>query len=438
MMEFKSINEAFDWMNDQVSVVSREGSDKMVCAFEYLGNPHKGLPIIHVTGTNGKGSTATFIRDLLLSQGLKVGTFTSPHIMRFNERIGYDGQQIEDKDLIKLLNIMYDLNEYMETTEYGRLAYFELYTVMMGLYFSWKKPDVCIIEVGIGGYSDATYVFDGDMAIITTIGLDHADKLGNTEAEIAYEKSGIIKQDAIVITGEISTESMQIIKKAVLEKGAELFQYGIDYKAKNIKNLKANGSQFDWHSHFDFQSIEISMIGSHQIENASVALQAFSQWMYNKTKQKIDWVKALEAIKLTKWLARMEKINDQPLIYIDGAHNVHGLLALKKMMTQYFDDYTYSIVYSGLSTKNQDEQLPIILSMEAEEIFLTEFEHDKSMTIEDFEAMDQVQKEKITYIDWQAFLGQYLHESKRENHILLITGSLYFVSDVRAFVLNSK
>ncbi len=435
-MEFNSLKEAMDWMNGQISLVPRKGIEKMRCAFEYMGNPHRDLPVIHVTGTNGKGSTSTFIKEMLLSQGLKVGTFTSPHIMKFNERITFNGDPIEDYDLLKLLNKMYSLNEYMETTEYGRLAYFELYTAMMGLYFSWKKPDVCIIEVGIGGYSDATYLFDGQMAVITTIGLDHGDKLGHTLEEVAYEKSGIIKNEAVVVVGKIQKDSLDIIRKAAREQDAEFYEYGVDFKVKNIENLKEKGSKFDWHSHFDFKPIEISMIGEHQIDNASIAIQAFTLWMYNHTKQKIDWIKAMNALKTTKWIARMEKIHDKPLIYIDGAHNVAGLMALKNMMESYFDNYTYSIVYSGLSTKNQDEQLPIIQSMAAEEIYLTEFEHDMSMTYDNFLEIDNIEMKKMTYIKWKTFIEQYLKENKSDRHILLVTGSLYFVSDVRSFVLN--
>lgn len=202
-MKFTTVEQATAWLDAQTNPKQRIGLKKIETAMNYVNNPHLGLPVIHITGTNGKGSTTTFLKELLLSQGLAVGTFTSPHIMRFNERISYNGENISDDDLIRIIEQMVEVNEYMETTEYGRLIFFELYTVMMALYFQEKQPDVCLIEVGIGGENDCTNVFKADLAILTTIGLDHEDLLGDTVEAVATEKSGIIKEKSIVVTGPI-------------------------------------------------------------------------------------------------------------------------------------------------------------------------------------------------------------------------------------------
>ena len=435
-MTFTSIDTALEWMNSQSNDQQRQSLDKIRLAFEFLGNPHHGLPVIHITGTNGKGSTTAYLKDMLLSQGLKVATFTSPHIMTFNERLTFDGELISDEDLLALLNKMYEVNEYMETTDYGRLVFFELYTIMMGLYFSWKQPDVCLIEVGIGGYHDATNVIDGQIAVVTTIGLDHADKLGDTIEAVSKEKSGIIKAGSDVVTGDIPESSFEVFHEKALEENAEEYRYGKNFHSKDIQNLKHLGSEFVWDNDDVLLPIRISMVGEHQIHNASVALQVFYLWMSKHAQRTIDWNKAQAAIRGTKWLARMEKIHDQPLVYIDGAHNVAGLQAVHDMMRDYFNEFRFTILYAGLSTKNQEEQLPMILQLGADQVYLTEFAHNNAMTAFDFEHLDLDDERLPEMVSWQDYIQNYLTTSQDDQHLLLVTGSLYFVSDVRDFVLR--
>lgn len=437
-MTFTSIDTALEWMNSQTNTITRTSLDKIRLAFEYLGNPQEGLPVIHITGTNGKGSTTAYLRDMLLSQGLKVGTFTSPHIMVFNERLTYNGQLISDEDLLALLNKMYEVNEYMDTTEHGRLVFFEIYTIMMGLYFSWKQPDVCLIEVGIGGYSDATNVIDGKISVITTIGLDHADKLGDTVEAVSMEKSGIIKHGADVVTGDVPESCFSVFHEKALEEEAEEYRYGKNFRPTEIQNLKHQGSKFIWDNDDVSQPIHITMVGEHQIHNATVALQVFYLWMTKHAQISIDWQKAQTAINQTKWLARMEKIHDKPLIYIDGAHNVTGLQAVHDMMRDYFNEFHFSILYAGLSTKNQEEQLPMILELGADQVYLTEFAHNKAMTAFDFEHLDLDDERLPEMVQWKDYIQNYLIAPVDDQHLLLVTGSLYFVSEVREFVLENS
>ena len=438
-MKFSTIEQALEWVSCQTSQSPFASLEKVKVALDYLGNPHHDLPVIHITGTNGKGSTTAFLRDLLQSQGLKVGTFTSPHIMKFNERIGFDGANISDEDLLLVINKMWEVNEYLGQSPYGRLVFFELYTVMGAYYFYLKQPDVCLIEVGIGGYSDATNVYKGQLAIITTIGLDHGDKLGSTVEAIAYEKSGIIKEDAKVVTGNLPESCLAIMEmKAGLE-NAQLHIYDQDYKVHYVKKCQEAGSAFMW-SNQTYENIQvaISMIGSHQVHNACVAIQAFSLWMDQVIGQVIQWQPALEAIHKTSWLARMESIHQKPLIYIDGAHNVAGLKALNRMMQEYFKDYSYTIIYAGLSTKNQAEQLPYLLEFGAQDTFLTEFEHMKAMTADDYDHLEDEEDFVLPQmVDWRTYIKEYLANYQGDDkHLLLLTGSLYFVSEVREFVVN--
>lgn len=441
-MKFTTVEQATAWLDAQTNPKQRIGLKKIETAMNYVNNPHLGLPVIHITGTNGKGSTTTFLKESLLSQGLAVGTFTSPHIMRFNERISYNGENISDDDLIRIIEQMVEVNEYMETTEYGRLIFFELYTVMMALYFQEKQPDVCLIEVGIGGENDCTNVFKADLAILTTIGLDHEDLLGDTVEAVATEKSGIIKEKSIVVTGPIQASPLNVVsERAKLMNGSHV-KFDVDYGFDNIQNLKENGSSFDFWQVVDGQkhvrNWQITMLGRYQIDNATIALKAFIAWMSHHG-QYINFEDAAYALKHTKWMARMEKISENPIIYIDGAHNAHGLTALKSLVDEYFYDKEITILYAGLSTKNQDEQLPILQSFEADNLYLTQFDHRKAMSIDDFEELaDELLDTSFEMVeDWQSFLLEFVEKAdETKERILLVTGSLYFVSDVRQLFLK--
>lgn len=444
-MKFTTVEQAVAWLDEQATPIRRAGIDKIRCALSYLDNPHKGLPVIHITGTNGKGSTTTYLKQLLLIQGLSVGAFTSPHIMRFNERFSYNGMNISDEDLIRITERMVDVNDYMESTEYGKLVFFELYTVMMALYFNEKQPDVCLIEVGIGGENDCTNVFDAQLVILTTIGLDHEDLLGDTVEAVAKEKSGLIKENAVVITGPIQDSPLQVVTDRVTDKNGYQYKFGIDYGFSNAVNLGEYGSSFDFWLMSRGEKLsygfQISMLGEYQIDNATIALRAFCAWMLMNS-EIVDFDQAYQYLKETNWMARMERISNNPVIYIDGAHNAHGLTALKKLVYQYFPNKRLTILYAGLSTKNQDEQLPILNAFDAEKIYLTQFDHQKAMSIDDFvEVADESNRlHKSSFelaADWEEFVINYSREfSQSVDRVLLITGSLYFVADVRQFILE--
>lgn len=446
-MKITDVNAAIEWLNQQKNTPQNNGVEKVTMALEFLGNPHFGLPAIHITGTNGKGSTTAFIRDLLLSQGLTVGTFTSPHIMKFNERFTYNGEMISDEELLMVVNEMIAVNDYMAESAYGRLVFFELYTVMMALYFQMKQPDVCIVEVGIGGFHDCTIVVDAQLAVITTIGLDHGDKLGNTVEEVAYEKSGIIKAGSVVVTGLIGEGPLQVIEARAAEMNVPLYRYQKDYGMEDVLNHLEHGSTFNfWQKVTQLDDITqnnfaLSMLGTHQIQNATVALQAFDAWM-NLIEQPIDWIVAKPALHQTKWIARMERISDAPMVYIDGAHNVAGLTALKNLMNEFFPHKTIHLLYAGLETKNQRDQLPLLASFEPKSFKVTTFGHYQALQQADYQnLLDTLPAELSEQIvfedDWKTYVRNFLDQyDSSEDHLLLVTGSLYFVSEIRNFFVH--
>ncbi|MDO4432172.1 MAG: folylpolyglutamate synthase/dihydrofolate synthase family protein [Aerococcaceae bacterium] len=435
-MTNSTIESAIHWLTTQTNSNPSPDLSRLNHALSYLGNPHHDLPVIHITGTNGKGSTTAFLSDLLMSQGFRVATFTSPHIMAFNERIAINNIPISDEELIALTNEMQSLNEYMQTTEFGSVMAFELYTLMAIVHFSRKKCDVCLFEVGIGGLLDSTNVLNGQIAVITTIGLDHAEKLGNTLESVAEQKSGIIKPNETLITGKIDASPLAIIQQTAQNQQATHYHYERDFAIRKVHEASLNGTTFDYQSQNGTRELlSIQMLGGHQLDNVAVALKTFESWC-EKSNHQIDWQKAAESLKKTTWLARLECINEQPLIYIDGAHNHAGLMALKQSVESLFDGYDLTILYSGLSTKDQSTQLHDLDNFNAKKIVLTEFDHRYSMRLDNFKRVVSNTSQLSTLIefvsDWKTFIQNYQQTyAAHPKSVLLVTGSLYFVSDVR-------
>lgn len=426
----RTIEEAIQWMDEQQTEVHRVGLDKIRVALEYVGNPQLGLNTIHIGGTNGKGSVTAYLRNLFMKHGFTVGGFTSPHIMKFNERISFNGQEIDDETVIRLVNQMVKVNEYMEQTPYSRLVFFELYTVMMFLYFKEVQPDICLIEVGLGGLNDCTNVINAKDILITTIGMDHVERLGHTYREIAQQKAGIIHGDADVFIGELPEEAAAEIERICAIEGATLYRLGQDAKYEIQSQSLTKGSIFNYNN----QDIYcINMIGKHQIHNASLSLLFFKHWA-KKYGYEINNQLEHEALFETKWIGRMEKLSNQPLIYIDGAHNEAGLKALADTMKTYLADKKIKLIYSGLLTKNQLEHVNLLIEMPLAEIVFTEFEHPNSMLVEEFELLVKEHPENTIptrfVIDWEQEINP------GEQDVLVVTGSLYFIAQVRAYYLN--
>lgn len=439
-MKFETLEAGLKWLESQHNNESKRHNEKIKVAMEFFNNPHETFPIIHVTGTNGKGSVTSYLRDLLMSQGLTVGTFTSPHIERINERIAVNGQPISDKDLLAIIEKMYDVNEYLATTEYGRLVFFENYTVMMALYFQQVQPDIVVVEVGIGGLHDSTNIMDGEVAVITTVGIDHADRLGNTFEEVAYQKAGIIKPGAIAVVGDVPAEALRVIKQISNEQGAQLRVYHEDFDAIDIHVKPGEGTEYTYQ--FQGQTRgdwKISMLGAYQVDNSAVALTAFYEWMQLRQRV-IDWDAARQALSQTHWIGRMERVHQAPLIYIDGAHNVQGLEAVKQLIEENFSDKHIQVLYAGLERKNQEAQLEILRQFSSQEVDLTTFDHFEAMSLEQFDALIEshhLPREQFHLVgDWQQLIQQFVAENKKDS-MLLITGSLYFISAVRKFILET-
>lgn len=435
--EITSIEAAHAWLSRQTSHQLRPGFDRMRHALSLLGQPQASLPsIIQLAGTNGKGSTLAYLQGLFISQGLRVGAFSSPHILAFNERLMVNGQPIEDEKLLELVRSMVELNEKLMAQDWGPLSGFELYTVMMLVYFSQCQLDVCLIEAGVGGLWDCTNVLEADMALITTIGFDHQDRLGHSLAEIAQQKFGIIKPTTgLVGLGRLPQEALAVLPEmlANLNYQGDIMQLGWDFHAtpsQEGKGLAKRSWQVELPSGRRLDQVTIAMLGQHQGDNLALAMASFEAWM-NEKQREIDWDQALAALEQVSWQGRLECLSQAPLILVDGAHNSQGLQALDNFLMHDLSDYQVTVIFAGLKRKDQASHLTYLhkWAEEGMAVYLSTFDYPGAMTRADWQAQTA-----LPFLDWQPKLVDYQARQQEAKKALILTGSLYFISQVKEFL----
>lgn len=425
-----TIEEAIEWIHSRLAFGSRPGLDRIEALLALVENPEKKVPTIHVAGTNGKGSTVSYLRALIQETGLTVGTFTSPYIESFNERIAIDGKAIPDEDLVILVEQIQPLVAQLDQQEaVSGITEFEILTALGLMYFVEKKVDVAVIEVGLGGLLDSTNVVEPLLTAITTIGMDHTDILGDTLEEIAAQKAGIIKTGIPVVTGNIHSQALAVIEAQAQEKQAQTYRFNQEYEVAYHNPDPQWGEIFDFYNEAGkLTELKTSLLGQHQIENAGVAIQTFYLFCQLKSlpfKEK----EVRDGLKKTFWPARMERMSAEPLIILDGAHNEHAMKRLVENMKREFKNYHINILFSALETKDISNMLEQLLEIPNSEITLTSFEYPKALDLA--KNYQNVDESRITVASlWQFGLADLLERTSSED-LILVTGSLYFVSEVR-------
>ena len=410
--------EVEEWLHSRIGLNFRSGLGRMQRAVDLLGNPEKTYPIIHVTGTNGKGSTIAFMRELFVAHGKKVGTFTSPHIISIHDRICINGQAIADADFIRLAEQVKEMEKTLLET-HDQLSFFELLTLIAFLYFREQEVDLVLLEVGIGGLLDTTNVVTGEIAVITSIGLDHQETLGNSLEEIAEQKAGIFKAGKKAIIAKLAPEAELVCQKRARELAVELYQAGRDFTL--------NAGDFS-SSLASFSQLEIGLEGTYQQENAALALQTFLLFMASR-EEGVEEELVRQALKETHWAGRLERV--RPQIYLDGAHNLPALTRLVEFIQEKIQQgYQVRILFGALKRKDYQgmlgylsEQLPQV------ELKVTGFDYQDSLDEKDVAGYDLIS----SYGD---FIREF-EESTNDQDLLFVTGSLYFISEVRASLVGS-
>ena len=406
------------WLHSRIGLNFRSGLGRMQKAVDLLGNPEQTYPIIHVTGTNGKGSTIAFMKDLFVSHGKKVGTFTSPHIVSIHDRICINGNPISDVDFIRIADQVKKMElKLLET--HDQLSFFELLTLIALLYFREQEVDLVLLEVGIGGLLDTTNVVTGDIAVITSIGFDHQETLGDSLELIADQKAGIFKSGKSAVVANLAPEAQLVCQMAAHNLGVTLYQADQDFSFKD--------GHFSSSSLANLNQLKLGLEGAYQEENAALAIQAFLLFM-NQSGEKVDQEAVRAALRATRWAGRLEAITEH--IYLDGAHNLPALERLVEFIQEKNQQgYQAQILFGALKRKDYSGMLGYLTKHLPDlPLYVTSFDYQGSL-----EEQDLGDYQKVA--SYREFLDGF-ESSAGEKELLFVTGSLYFISEVRAYLIG--
>ena len=413
---FNKLDEAIKWIESIKRFGDKYDLSRMELACNIIGNPENSLNVIHIAGTNGKGSTVSYLKNILLAEGYNVGTFTSPYIISFNERITYNYNNISTDELLYYINKVYSLHYEVLEKYNDAISFFELLTLISLLYFKDKQCDYVIYEVGLGGKLDATNVVKPIITSITNINFDHMHILGNTLDKIALCKLGIVKKGIPLVTSEINPELLELFKDYTKNKKAPL----IIVEKENITNC-----HFGKISTFNYKNQEysIKMMGTHQVVNASLAIEIIKE--LNKIKKtNVSLSNILIGLLKTTWPGRLETFGR---IILDGAHNIGGITVLKDSMLTLYKDKYIKVLFTSMEDKEYFDVIKVLESF-VDEIHFTDFNYPRC---EKAQNLYDVSSHPLKYLENNVDDALSSLKDLKENEILLVTGSLYFVSLVR-------
>ena len=432
MKEFENNQWIANYRTDQPHF----GLERMVELLALRGNPHLKLKVIHIGGTNGKGSTIAFLKNMLEKLGLRVGVFSSPYLIHYTDQISINGESIPKARLEDLMAAYKSLLEGEAAANLQGTTEFEIITAIAYDYFASEQVDVAIMEVGMGGLLDSTNVCQPILTGITTIGLDHVALLGDTLEAIAEQKAGIIKQGIPLVTGRIAPEALAVIDRIAEGKDAPRFAYGADYKVSYQKSV-VTGEVFDYTSVVRQGRFQTGLLGLHQIENAGMALALLDTFCQEDGRKLASNDLIAQALEETRWPGRLEVVSRTPLMILDGAHNPHAIKALLATLQERFADYHKEILFTCIKTKALEDMLDLLGAMPDTELTLTHFDDSRAT---DERVLEEAAKSRnLSYQGWQDFLEQKLTDKKEEKKtVRIVTGSLYFLSQVRAYLMERK
>ncbi|VQJ20009.1 dihydrofolate synthetase [Streptococcus pneumoniae] len=412
------------------------GLERMVELLALRGNPHLKLKVIHIGGTNGKGSTIAFLKNMLKKLGLRVGVFSSPYLIHYTDQISINGESIPEARLEALMADYQSLLEGEAVANLQGTTEFEIITAIAYDYFASEQVDVAIMEVGMGGFLDSTNVCQPILTGITTIGLDHVALLGDTLETIAEQKAGIIKQGIPLVTGRIAPEALAVIDRIAEGKDAPRIAYGKDYQVCHQESV-VTGEVFDYTSAVRQGRFQTSLLGLYQIENAGMAIALLDTFCQEDGRELASNDFLGQALEETSWPGRLEIVSRDPLMILDGAHNPHAIKALLVTLQERFADYHKEILFTCIKTKALEDMLDLLGAMPDTELTLTHFADSRAT---DENVLKEAAKSRnLSYQDWHDFLEQNLTDKKEEKQtVRIVTGSLYFLSQVRAYLMERK
>ena len=414
-----------EWILDRMKYKRKYGLDRMRVLMSLLGNPQEDYPIIHVTGTNGKGSTIAMLSSLFVHHGQKVGAFVSPHLIDYTDRFLINGNVMPEEDFEIVGNLVQQA-EVKLIDEYEPLSFFEIMTAMALVYFSRKKVEVALLEVGIGGLLDTTNIVHSTMSVITSIGMDHEEMLGNTLEEIAIQKTGIFKQNQEVVLGKLPTEALKVAEVVGKAYNCDLHTFEREFKSE----LFEDGFIFT-NSDTRIHIPHLNLKGKYQLENAAVALECFLRFE-EKFQLPIELSAIQESFQTVTWPGRMEVVHQSPTVVLDGAHNIHALKRFVETVKQHGElEAQQTILFSALKRKHYKEMVDYLRKeLPKARLVVTTFEYAGAIEKTDYPSSE------IEFVEnAQQFIENYINKTS-DQEILWITGSLYFISFVRKIFIK--
>ena len=414
-----------EWILDRMKYKRKYGLDRMRVLMSLLGNPQEDYPIIHVTGTNGKGSTIAMLSSLFVHHGQKVGAFVSPHLIDYTDRFLINGNVMPEEDFEIVGNLVQQA-EVKLIDEYEPLSFFEIMTAMALVYFSRKKVEVALLEVGIGGLLDTTNIVHSTMSVITSIGMDHEEMLGNTLEEIAIQKTGIFKQNQTVVLGNLPTEALQVAEIVGEAYNCDLHAFEREFKIEPLEDgfIFINA---DTQIHIPYLNLK----GKYQLENAAVALECFLRFE-KKFQLPIELSAIQESFQTVTWPGRMEVVHQSPTVVLDGAHNIHALKRFVETVKQHGKlEAQHTILFSALKRKHYIEMVDYLRKeLPKARLVVTTFEYAGAIEKTDYPSSE------IEFVEnAQQFIENYINKTS-DQETLWITGSLYFISFVRKIFIK--
>ena len=405
------------------------GMERIEDLLKELNNPEQKVRTIHVTGTNGKGSVTSMITNILLVSGLKVGKFTSPHLVRYNERIEVDGEEISDEDFALVVTAVRRAVESVMAKGTDQPTQFEVLTAAAFLHFALQKLDYAVIEVGLGGLWDSTNVITPVVSVITNVSLDHTDRCGKTVEEIAMQKAGIIKDGVPVVTAA-EAEALGPIQAMSLFKQAQLYIYGKAFTGQEVSS-SMEGQTFtlsagDYHSNYD-----VKLPGAHQILNTAVAVVAAK--LASKQDSRINELALHQGVALTKWPGRLERISQKPDVILDGAHNPAGAAVLRAALDKYYSGKKICFIFGMMGDKDISQ---VITTLFRKEDTIYTVRADEGARAAEPEALaEQIGSQAQAMHDLAAAYKTALAEVG-EDGLVCVCGSLYLVGTFKKMLLN--
>ncbi|MGZ3493653.1 MAG: bifunctional folylpolyglutamate synthase/dihydrofolate synthase [Thermodesulfobacteriota bacterium] len=388
------------------------------------GNPHKEIQAIHIGGTNGKGSTAAMMSSILQKEGYRVGLYTSPHLIRFTERIKVNGKEIEEKEVAALTEWM--KKEIEAAGIAPRFTFFDFTTAMAFHYFKQKLVDLAVLEVGLGGRLDSTNVVDPLISVITNVAKDHEEHLGKSILKIAGEKAGIIKKGRPLITAATTPQALHLFSKICREKESPFYRVG-----KEFRYARAEDGDFDYEGlNRKLWSVHLNLKGFHQIINAATAFGAME--VLEDLGYRVSTDAMIDGVREVEWPGRLEMVSSSPGVILDGAHNPAGALVLKESLEKEFQ-FQHLVLLIGIMKDKDIQSILQLLAPLADHIILTRPHTDRA-------APPLLLKKILGRSGKKAEIVEDLNEAivrglslVGKEDLLCITGSLYTVGEARAY-----